>query len=90
MYRNAFDACLYQGANTWDYSSAAQEWLDISPSMNLVTNIGFGPFPNPRALSHTLGDIPAVEIPFPLRHPPFLMRDLVADRNSFRMVAGKG
>jgi hypothetical protein len=94
MYRDAFDACLYHGANTWDYqtmySSVAQGRLNILPSMNLVTNIGFGPFPNPQAPSHPLGDIPAVEMPFPLRHPPFLMRDFVADRNFFRMVAGRG
>jgi hypothetical protein len=75
----------YEGRiNTWDfqffYSCIVNQGVCAVPEVNLVTNIGFG-----AGSSHT-GDensksanIPTEEISFPLRHPEFVMRNLLAD-----------
>jgi hypothetical protein len=59
--------------NTWDYpwvfACMASGGLAVVPSVNLVSNIGFGP-----AATHTLhessfGPVPSRSMPFPLIHP---------------------
>jgi hypothetical protein len=72
-----------QTFNTWDYqwflSCWIQNGLSIVPSLNLVSNIGFG-----SAATHTKGvspfaNLPLQQINFPQRHPPFLIRDMNED-----------
>ena len=62
-----------RGPNTWDYQWAytglINNLLTLTPSVNLVTNIGFG-----EGATHTLKEnprdmIPSSSIEFPLRHP---------------------
>lgn len=89
-YRKAFDACRDYGADTWAYraaySSVVNGRLNIHPGVNLVTNIGFGPGAHSGCTTHPLADIPVGDLELPLRHPPFLMRDFVADRNAFDFI----
>lgn len=86
---------VYQGTDDiWDYqwtfSCWSQNGLSILPNVNLVTNIGFCS----NEATHTRGkgkglSIPSDEMVFPLRHPPFIMRNGTADdftdRNVFRI-----
>lgn len=75
-------------ADTWDYQWAFACWtqngLSITPAVNLVSNIGFT-----ADATHLTRDVspvsnlPASAMPFPLRHPPLLMRDPQADQLSF-------
>lgn len=88
-----FDA-VYEGRiDTWDYQWVFACWmrhaLTVLPGVNLVSNIGFG-----ADATHTVVDGPLAErdtqsIRFPMRHPPFMVRDTVADRYTDRHVFGE-
>ncbi len=75
VYQNKIDAWDYP----WIFSCWTQNGLTIIPSVNLVSNIGFGP-----ESTHTKGRSPyanmaVAAMDFPLRHPPFIVRDTKAD-----------
>ena len=83
----------------WTFSCLIQNCLSINPCVNLVSNIGYG-----EGATHTMADVtdprsnlPAEEIAFPLLHPPFIIRDAIADefiqRSIFtpsRIIRAKG
>jgi hypothetical protein len=69
--------------DTWDYQWLLSCWiqsgLTVLPNVNLVSNIGFRP-----DATHTTGashysNMPVEPMPFPLQHPPFVIRDAKAD-----------
>jgi hypothetical protein len=71
---------------TWDYQWLFTNWmqnsLTIIPNRNLVTNIGFGV-----DATHCIDsgnskydNMSVSQIYFPLKHPPYIIRDLKADR----------
>jgi hypothetical protein len=78
-----------QPAHIWDYqwhfAVAAHSGLTIVPTVNLVSNIGFGD-----DATHTFdaGDrhscLTTRELLFPLRHPPTVLRDWPRDQRYFR------
>ena len=77
-----------KGPDTWDYqwlyTALKENLLAIIPSVNLVSNIGFGD-----DATHTLGEdlrfmIPASPIEFPLRHPPSFNPLRSVDRRRLR------
>ena len=76
---------VYQGKiDTWDYQWVFACWvnsgLTISPNVNMISNIGFGP-----TATHTknrgseLANLRCEQISFPLKHPDSVMRDYDAD-----------
>ena len=89
-WRRIFDRAYNGGGNVdyWDYQWTfglwAQNGLAISPSINLICNIGFG-----EGATHTTwvgdkkGNLPTGEMVFPLRHPPYIVRDREADELIF-------
>ncbi len=83
-YWSATFQSLYQGFDTWDYPWLFACWLNqgltILPNINLVSNIGFGKEGTHATDSNSiLSNIPVEEIQFPLKHPPFIIRDILAD-----------
>lgn len=68
----------------WDFARYIQSGLAIVPKVNLVKNIGFG-----EGATHTTSNktfsahVQANEIELPLRHPPFMLRDLQSDSKYF-------
>jgi hypothetical protein len=84
-WRHIFDKCYSGEIDTWDYQYVLSCWkqsgLTILPNINLVTNIGFG-----NEGTHTKGNtskvanLPAYKIEFPLKHPPYIIRDMIADQ----------
>ncbi len=75
---------MYEGFDTWDYPWLFACWLNqgltILPNINLVSNIGFGKEGTHATDSNSiLSNIPVEEIQFPLKHPPFIIRDTLAD-----------
>ena len=79
-----FDAVHRGDVDTWDYSWTFSMWnaggISIQPTVNLVTNLGFGP-----EATHT-GDVNAwqsnlatVPMSFPLRHPSEVKTDAARD-----------
>ncbi|GBL17045.1 hypothetical protein MTo_04372 [Microcystis aeruginosa NIES-1211] len=75
-YDNKNDSWAYR----WTFSCWIQNGLTILPNVNLVSNIGFR-----EDATHTIGsksrlaNLPVKEMNFPLKHPPFLIRDEAAD-----------
>lgn len=74
---------------TWDYQLAFACWafngLAITPAVNMVTNIGFGAEATHMTMDTSLvSNLPALEMQFPLRHPPVMVRDWEADQISFK------
>ena len=62
------------------YVQSASNMFIRGPNVNLVSNIGFG-----EEATHTKGGdrlamLPAVQMNFPLKHPPFVIQDDRADR----------
>jgi hypothetical protein len=77
--------------DTWDYQWIFSCWiqggLSITPNTNLVSNIGFGEFAvNTKDKNSILSNIPVSPMLFPLKHPPFIMWDDLADRFSQKVV----
>ncbi|MDO7852499.1 nucleotide-diphospho-sugar transferase [Hymenobacter convexus] len=88
---------LYHGPRpftTWDYqwhfARAAHAGLTIMPSVNMVTNIGFGH----EEATHTQdaadphAALPTGRLHWPLRHPGRVLNDRPRDRQQFRAFLG--
>jgi hypothetical protein len=64
----------------WLFSTWAQNGLCIMPNVNMISNIGFN-----EEATHTKwagnrwARLPLQEMPFPLQHPPSVVRDKEAD-----------
>lgn len=83
-WMNVFQNCYEGKINTWDYQWKFACWLQnglsIIPSVNLVTNIGFGE--DATHTTHSKGQesyLPLEEMKFPLQHPLFLISDAQTD-----------
>ncbi|MGI4734737.1 MAG: glycosyltransferase family 2 protein [Janthinobacterium lividum] len=68
----------------WEYTIARHQGLYIVPAVNLVGNIGFG---NDSTHTHdggdVLGDLPARDLTFPLRHPAHVAQHRRRDNRRF-------
>ncbi|HKZ36423.1 MAG TPA: hypothetical protein VJ184_02155 [Chryseolinea sp.] len=68
----------------WDFARYSHSGLAIVPHKNLVKNLGFG-----ADATHTvnskgkLTSLEAHELEFPLKHPPFVIRDIESDKKYF-------
>ena len=86
-WTNIFQKAYEGKIDTWDYQWTFASWLQnglcILPSVNLVTNIGFG-----EEATHTINqnssdyriNLSLEKMNFPLLHPPFVIRDTEADK----------
>jgi hypothetical protein len=93
-WRRIFDR-VYQGdIDTWDYQWAFACWiqrgLSIVPEVNLVSNIGFGPNATHTTYNRWFAQLPIHSIDFPLRHPPFVIRNGHHDAFTQTVVLGTG
>jgi hypothetical protein len=85
-WTKVFDSVYGGRQDIWDYqwtlSCWAQNGLAIIPNLNLVTNIGVGP-----DATHTKEAIPLLNLPSAemsdIEHPPFMVRNHVADEYAF-------
>lgn len=80
---------IYNGEiDTWDYQWAFANWamgrVNILPSVNLISNIGFGADATHTTASSPLANLPTQPMPFPLVHPEIRARNREADRYSDR------
>jgi hypothetical protein len=94
VWNDIFDlAYTGAGSDTWDHQWLwaiwAQNGLGIMPTVNLVANIGFG-----KDATHTLSQenwklsafLPAEEMRFPLKNPPYMIRDRKYDYFAFEKI----
>lgn len=88
VYENRIDTWDFR----WTFACWIQSGLSILPNVNLVSNIGFddGGTHN-RYRKNPYANLPTEALSFPLRHPPFVIRDRQADRftqaNQFGLLA---
>jgi hypothetical protein len=71
----------------WTFACWANSGLSIMPRANLVSNVGCGPGATHTVkASNPLGNIPAIEMAFPLVHPPNVLQLKAADREFLRDI----
>lgn len=80
---------VYKGKiSTWDYqwgfAKLINSGLSITPSVNLVSNIGFGVDATHAVSGGSLENIPLQALNFPIKHPCWVLRDNEADMIFFQ------
>jgi hypothetical protein len=71
----------------WIFACWAQQGVSLLPEANLISNIGFGEdATHTKRANDKRAHLPSVPMTFPLRHPPFLVRDPDQDRMIFEKV----
>jgi hypothetical protein len=84
-YTDIFDAMHEdRGPDTWDYqwlyTGLKNNSLTVIPTVNLVSNIGFGEGATHTTQADSRFILPAQAMDFPLRHPPCLIPSRSLDR----------
>ena len=84
VWTKTFELCYEGKIDTWDFqwafASFIQNGMNILANVNLASNIGHG-----TGATHTgdasspYNNMPAEALTFPLKHPPFAIRDTQAD-----------
>lgn len=78
-----FDSMHAGRIDTWDYqvvfACLINSILNVMPSENLISNIGFGESATRTKGINKFANIPTENLEFPLSHPPYVIRDLIAD-----------
>jgi hypothetical protein len=84
VWENVFQPTYEGSTNSWAYKWTFSSWLQngltILPDVNLISNIGHG-----AEGTHTTyqtsqySNLPTEPVTFPLKHPPFMFRNLPAD-----------
>lgn len=92
-WKGLFDQVHAGKIDTWDYQWTFACWmqggLTVLPTVNLVQNIGFGEDATHTTSAASSG--PAAEnLAFPLSHPPYVLRDDLADARTQRNHFGFG
>jgi hypothetical protein len=82
------------GPNTWDYqwmyTNLIHNALSITPRVNMVTNIGFGPDSTHTAQANKAWVLPACPLNSPLHHPPSILPMRSLDRSYHMMFLPRG
>lgn len=82
VFQNMYDGNKY---NTWDFQWQFTCWihnsLGIISDINLISNIGFGEdSTHVSSKKDKLANFPTESLKFPLKHPPFMIRNTQADK----------
>ncbi len=75
VYKGKIDTWDYQ----WTFSCWIQSALTVLPNVNLVSNIGFGSEAVHTTEKNKFSNMKTEPIIFPISHPPYILRDSVAD-----------
>jgi len=94
FYSELFDQTFAAAGNLsyWDHQWTLACWanrgLSILPRLNLVSNIGWGSeSTHCHDRDHPSHNLPALEMPFPLIHPPMVLDDILLDRRWLQEAA---
>lgn len=79
-----FDRVHGNQIDTWDYQWVFANWMssriNILPSINLISNIGFGGDATHTKGYSELANLPVEDLVFPLRHPDQIKANVAADQ----------
>jgi hypothetical protein len=79
IFQRTYENQINSWAYRWTFACWVQSGLTVLPNVNLISNIGYHQeATNTRGTSQA-ANIPAYPVEFPLRHPPFILRDVRAD-----------
>ncbi|CAD6491928.1 MAG: hypothetical protein EMLJLAPB_00186 [Candidatus Argoarchaeum ethanivorans] len=82
-WKNRFENAYQGKIDTWDYQWTFACWmqnaLTVIPTVNLVSNIGFDMKAVHTNVKNTFSEMEIEPIVFPISHPPYILRDSVAD-----------
>jgi len=84
VWTNIFQLCYDGKLDAWDFqltfASFIQNGMNILANVNLVSNIGHGTrATNTYDVNSPYSNMPVEAITFPMKHPPFAIRDTQAD-----------
>jgi len=83
FWQEMFEEAWNGTCETWDYQMAfacqAHDGLSLTPSVNLIQNIGFGASGTRTHRPNRFAEMPVEAMAFPLAHPPELRRLAEAD-----------
>jgi hypothetical protein len=68
----------------WMYTAWKRRALSISPAVNLISNIGFGPDATHTRKVDPFANLPVQAMQFPLKHPKVVAENLQADLDFFQ------
>lgn len=76
---------VYRGEiDTWDYQWVFANWVEsrmsVMPSVNLISNIGFGPDATHTVGGSNLANMPVGRMAFPITHPSGVFKNIQADQ----------
>ncbi len=74
-----YDEQIDSWAYRWLFSCWIQNGLAILPNVNLVSNIGFDKNATHTTVKSNFTNVARKKMIFPLQHPPFMLRDTIAD-----------
>jgi len=80
IFQSTYEERVNSWAYRWQFTCWTQSGLTVLPNTNLVSNIGFGSGATHTVVTGRLADMPREALHFPLRHPPFVIRDAQADK----------
>ena len=84
VWTKTFQLCYEKKLDAWDFqwtfASFIQNGMNIMANVNLVSNIGHGTTAtNTNDVNSPYNNMPVEAITFPMKHPPFAIRDTQAD-----------
>ncbi|MCL4501101.1 MAG: glycosyltransferase family 2 protein [Deltaproteobacteria bacterium] len=80
IFQDTWDKKINSWGYRWTFTCWAYSGLCILPNKNLVENIGFGLDATNTKSNDNYYVIKSNNIAFPLKHPPFIIRDTISDR----------
>lgn len=81
LFQNTYEGNIDSWAFPWIFNCWIQNALTILPNVNLVSNIGFSADAcNTKDIYSPFANHPTQAMEFPLKHPPFIVRDTLADK----------
>lgn len=81
IFQATYEEDINSWAYRWTFACWLQNGLTILPNVNLVSNIGFGAEgTHTKNSRNPFANLPYENMFFPLKHPPFIIRDSEADK----------
>ena len=78
-FQHAYENKIAAWDYLWVFSCWMQNGLTITPNVNLISNIGFGPEATHTKSKSRIMNMETTAMDLPLRHPPFVIIDTQAD-----------
>ncbi len=79
IFQSTYNEKINSWAYCWTFACWVQSGLSILPNVNLVSNIGFTSEATHTKKNERVGNLAVEAMNFPIQHPHFIVRDVMAD-----------